>query len=123
MLGFRRFWGFAALKFPSLSALASAGLALVASVLIFVCSSAKAQTAAPQFVYTADEATQNISGFQLNPSNGALTPIPGSPFYERLDPTRLAVNPAGTFLFVANYAYNDVSVFQIIRGGNVRSPI
>src|ERR1700677_21264 len=76
-------------------------------------SPAIAQGMPPQFVYTADEATQSISGFQLNPTTGALSSIPGSPFNERLDPFQLAVNPSGTFLFVANFSFNDVSVFRI----------
>jgi len=76
-------------------------------------SLAIAQSTPPQFVYTADEATQSISGFQLNPTTGALSSIPGSPFNERLDPFQLAVNPSGTFLFVANFSFNDVSVFRI----------
>ncbi|MGA8222612.1 MAG: choice-of-anchor D domain-containing protein [Candidatus Acidiferrales bacterium] len=76
------------------------------------------QSPAPQFVYTADYSAHNISGFQLNPSTGALSPIPGSPFNERLDPFALAVDPAGRFLFAANTkdnnsGDNDVSVFQI----------
>jgi 6-phosphogluconolactonase (cycloisomerase 2 family) len=76
-------------------------------------SLAIAQSTPPQFVYTADEATQSISGFQLNPTTGVLSSIPGSPLNERLDPFQLAVNPSGTFLFVANFSFNDVSVFRI----------
>ena len=67
----------------------------------------------PQFVYTADESTHMISAFVLNPTTGALTPVPGSPFNERLDPYALAVDPAGKFLFVANNSTSDVSVFAI----------
>ena len=67
----------------------------------------------PQFVYTADESTHMISAFVLNPTNGALTPAPGSPFNERLDPYALAVDPAGKFLFVANHSTSDVSAFVI----------
>ena len=54
-----------------------------------------------------------ISAFVLNPTTGALTPVPGSPFNERLDPYALAVDPAGKFLFVANNSTSDVSVFAI----------
>jgi len=69
--------------------------------------------APPQFVYVADTKAVLLYGFQLNTTTGALTAVPGSPFNERLAPSALAVNPAGTFLFVANGADNDVSVFQI----------
>jgi len=73
---------------------------------------ASAQTP-PQFVYTVSTMSHKISGFQLNPTTGALTPVPNSPFEERLAPSALAVNPAGTLLFIANGADNDVSVFKI----------
>jgi len=61
-------------------------------------------------VYTASG--QTIWAYQLNTTTGALTPVPGSPFNDRLSPLALAVNPAGTFLFAANDA-NNVSVFAI----------
>ena len=74
---------------------------------------ARAQSIAPQFVYTADESTHMISAFQLNATTGALTAVVGSPFDERLDPFAMAVDPAGKFLFVANHSTSDVSVFLI----------
>jgi hypothetical protein len=80
---------------------------------LFFTAPALAQTVPPQFVYAAVESTQNIFAYQLNPANGVLTPVPGSPFFERLDPCKLAVDPAAKFLFVANCSTNDVSVFQI----------
>ena len=90
-----------------------AGAAFAAAALLLICTSAIAQSAAPQFVYTANE-DSTISAFQLNTSTGALTEIAGSPFEERLAPAELAVNPAGTLLFVANTGnYSDISVFQI----------
>jgi len=67
----------------------------------------------PQFVYVADTGAALLYGYQLNTTTGQLTAVPGSPFNERLAPSALAVNPAGTFLFVGNGADNDVSVFQI----------
>ncbi len=75
---------------------------------------ANAQSAPPQFVYAASSGFPLVYGFQLNTTTGALTPIPGSPFDERLSPNALAVNPAGTLLFVANGGSNNsVSVFAI----------
>ncbi len=45
----------------------------------------------------------NISGFNIDPSSGALTPIPGSPFTATLGngPTALVVDPGGQFLYAA----------------------
>lgn len=79
---------------------------------LFAPAAAESQTN-PQFVYGANTNTHMIYGFQLNPTTGVLTEISGSPFNERLAPSAMAVNPAGTLLFVANGADNDVSVFQI----------
>jgi hypothetical protein len=74
----------------------------------------RAQSAPPQFVYYAQTGFPAIFGFQLNPATGVLTPILNSPFNERSSPSVMAVNPAGTFLFVANGAgNNNVSVFAI----------
>jgi hypothetical protein len=51
-----------------------------------------------------------VYGFTVNPSTGAFTPMPGSPFVIGSDPVSVALNPAGTFAYVAAtqqiYAYN-----------------
>lgn len=52
----------------------------------------------------------------MDPTTGALTPVAGSPFDERLSPGPLAVDPAGKFVFVANQsttAPSAISVFKI----------
>jgi hypothetical protein len=88
------------------------GILLVCLVALFSSRSLTPQSS-PQFVYTADESTHMISAFVLNPATGGLTPCPGSPFNERLDPSALAVDPAGRFRFVANRSTSDVSAFVI----------
>jgi 6-phosphogluconolactonase len=90
-----------------------AGVLLLCLAALFSSRPLTPQSPPPQFVYTADESTHMISAFVLNPTTGALTPVPGSPFNERLDPFALAVDPAGKFLFVANNSTSDVSVFVI----------
>jgi hypothetical protein len=90
--------------------------ALVAGFCLFLLGlvpTAWSQSTSPQFVFGADELNKNVSAFQINPSTGILTPVPGSPFSEGLDPCLLAVDPAAKFLFVANCSTNGVSVFQI----------
>src|SRR5579862_1918221 len=89
------------------------GILLVCLIALFSSRPLTPQSPPPQFVYTADESTHMISAFVLNPTTGALTLVPGSPFNERLDPYALAVDPAGKFLFVANNSTSDVSVFAI----------
>ena len=56
-------------------------------------------------VYVPDSSTNSVFGFSLNQSSGQLTPIPGSPFVTGGDPLSIAINPAGTFAYVAENAY------------------
>jgi DNA-binding beta-propeller fold protein YncE len=49
--------------------------------------------------------------FQVQ-SNGSLTEISGSPFATQPGPQALAVDPAGHYLYVADYS-NYIEVFQI----------
>jgi 6-phosphogluconolactonase (cycloisomerase 2 family) len=55
--------------------------------------------------------TGNISGFNIDPVTGALTPIPGSPFTSTVGngPTALTVDPRGRFI----YAVTTGSSFSI----------
>ncbi len=48
-----------------------------------------------------------------DPETGALTPVPGSPFATGgSSARRLAMDPSGQFVFVANYQSNNVSAFS-----------
>jgi 6-phosphogluconolactonase (cycloisomerase 2 family) len=53
-----------------------------------------------------------LESFSVSPG-GVLTPNPGNPVNERGDPTQMAVNPAGTLLFVSNFSSSNISVFAI----------
>jgi 6-phosphogluconolactonase len=81
---------------------------------------AAAQSASPcgshQFAYVANEDGSNVSGYIIHAASGQLTPVKGSPFYTgKSGPTSVAVNPAGTFLYVTNQDAkdNDVAGFSI----------
>ena len=69
------------------------------------------------FLYVAGSIESGSSGavavFSVNASNGNLTEIAGSPFPTGLSPVAVAINPAGTFLYVANRNGNSVSAFSI----------
>jgi 6-phosphogluconolactonase len=72
--------------------------------------------ASHQFAYVANEDGSNVSGYIIHPANGQLTAVEGSPFYTgKSGPTSVAVNPAGTFLYVTNHDArdNDVAGFSI----------
>ena len=54
-----------------------------------------------QFAYVANENSGNISAYSIGP-NGALTPVPGSPFAAWITPFSVAVEPTGKFAYVVN---------------------
>jgi 6-phosphogluconolactonase len=55
----------------------------------------------------------NVSGYTMNPSSGALTAIAGSPFAAGTIPHSVAVDPSGKFAYVANAVDNNVSGYTI----------
>lgn len=89
-------------------------VALLASFLM--CTPAAAQGAPPTFVFLLEAkgvATGTIHVFSMNPSSGALTEAPGSPFTAGLNPQQLIVDPTGRFLYVVNEQSQDITAFSI----------
>jgi hypothetical protein len=77
-----------------------------------------------QFLYAAFGSTSQIFGWSIS-SVGTLTPIATSPVTATFasatsttfDTNRLATNPAGTILFIADAAQDQIFVYQIGSGG------
>ena len=69
----------------------------------------------------------NVSGYTIDPTSGALTPIPGSPFPAGSVPASVAVDPSGRFAYVANsFAFvggNSVSGYTIDSTSGALTPI
>jgi 6-phosphogluconolactonase len=61
-----------------------------------------------QFVYVANFSSSNVSAYSIG-ANGALTPVPGSPFVGGIACASVAVDPTGKFAYVANSSDNNVS--------------
>jgi 6-phosphogluconolactonase (cycloisomerase 2 family) len=57
--------------------------------------------------------SNNVSGYTINATTGALTPIGGSPFAAGSAPNSVAVDPTGKFAYVANPNSNNVSGYTI----------
>ena len=75
-----------------------------------------------RFLYTANAGlsfipdpakTNNISAFSIDPTNGALTEIAGSPFPTGTDPVRLTTDPSGKYLLVSNLVSHDIRTYAI----------
>ena len=58
---------------------------------------APAYAGAQYFAYVANNGDNTVSGYSINPTTGALTAIPGSPFPSGSGPNSVAVSPTGQF--------------------------
>lgn len=76
-----------------------------------------------RFLYTPVFGANSISGFAIDASSGALTPISGSPFADQAQPVAMAVDSAGSYAYVANVngTQGDLAVFTIDRGNGALS--
>jgi 6-phosphogluconolactonase (cycloisomerase 2 family) len=76
-------------------------LGILSFLLILAVALAASTPAAAQreFIYTANFADNNISGFSLSPGNGKTTEIPGSPFGAGVGPASITHSPDGRFVY------------------------
>jgi 6-phosphogluconolactonase (cycloisomerase 2 family) len=67
----------------------------------------------------------NVSGYVIDASTGALKPVPGSPFATDTLSTAIAIDPSGKFLYVANGdpPANNISAFAIDPGTGALTPV
>ena len=68
-------------------------------------------------VYVANSGSNNVSGYTINPSTGALAAIPGSPFGNVSAPSAVAVSSNGFFTYAANRQANNVTAFRVGTNG------
>lgn len=68
-----------------------------------------------KFAYAPNFFADNISGFTIDSSTGALTLMPGSPFAQTTGsrPYAMTLSPNGKFAYVCNFGTNDVSAYTI----------
>ncbi len=52
------------------------------------------------FVYASDIAANQVLGYSLDLTTGALTPVPGSPFPTGVLPNSITADPGGGFIYV-----------------------
>jgi DNA-binding beta-propeller fold protein YncE len=72
-----------------------------------------------EFAYVVNALSNNVSGYSIG-SNGALTPVPGSPFPAGQNPGSVAVDPTGKFAYVVNGS-NNVSSFGAVSAFSIGS--
>ncbi|NJN36005.1 MAG: lactonase family protein [Nitrospiraceae bacterium] len=63
-------------------------------------------------VYVANGASNDVSGYSMNPTTGALTALTGSPFSGVTNPTAIAISPNSALTYVANQG-GSIAAFTI----------
>jgi len=82
------------------------------------------------FLYVANSQSNDVWGYRIDPTSGALTPLAGSPFPSGQNPVSFAwwtplsssQQGASGFVFVANSGSNNVSVYSQASDGSL-SPV
>jgi 6-phosphogluconolactonase (cycloisomerase 2 family) len=65
------------------------------------------------FLYTGNINSNNVSGFQVNHTTGALTAVQGSPFATGNQPEGVTLHPTAQFLYVSDFGDNNIARFAI----------
>jgi len=76
-----------------------------------------------KFLYAAINQGNDISGYLINSSTGALTPILGSPFSAGSVPMTVRVDPSGRYAYVTNANSNNISAYSIDSSTGALTPI
>jgi 6-phosphogluconolactonase (cycloisomerase 2 family) len=69
----------------------------------------------PKFLYAADinSVPGAVSGYAVDSTTGALSPVPGSPFAAGVTPVSVAVTPSNKFVYVANFVSDNISAYSV----------
>jgi 6-phosphogluconolactonase (cycloisomerase 2 family) len=72
-----------------------------------------AVTYKPKFAYVANAGSDDVSGYSVSATSGALTALATGPFAAGDGPNAVAVDPSGRFAYAANRNVGTVSVYQV----------
>ena len=96
----------------------------VAGIAVGCCTTPeKVVSPIPSFAYVANENSNDISGYTVDNSTGALTEVVSSPFAGPAGPRDSVVELFGKFLYVANGGTNGVSGYSIDGTSGVLTPV
>jgi 6-phosphogluconolactonase len=73
--------------------------------------------------FTVGPLADTVSGYAIDATTGALTPVPGSPFAAAPSPYSVAVDRDGRFLYVGNDDSYEVSAFSIDQTNGALVPV
>jgi 6-phosphogluconolactonase len=78
---------------------------------------------ASEIAVAANSTTSNISVYAVDPTTGALSPVPGSPFATGATPKSVAVDATGQYVLVANSGSSNISVYSINTTNGFLTPV
>jgi 6-phosphogluconolactonase len=76
-----------------------------------------------KYLYVGPVGSNGIAAYGIDPADGTLTPVSGSPFAAGNGPGAAAVDPYGKDLYVTNSNSNDISAYAIDSESGVLTPI
>lgn len=82
-----------------------------------------AATYSARYAYVANEGSNSISAFGINPSTGVLSAISGSPFGTGTQPVSITSDPKGRFVYAINTSSNSITAYQVNSGDGTLSTI
>lgn len=96
-----------------------------------MCAPLAAQSSQPMYLYVPNNSTGNppvgiVSAFKVNPTTGALSVVPGSPFQAGTAASTVAVDPAGRFVYVSSAVggpENNLWVFSVDQTSGLLTPL
>ncbi|MBZ5532057.1 MAG: lactonase family protein [Acidobacteriia bacterium] len=75
------------------------------------------------FLYAANQGSNNISGYRLDPVTGVLTPLAGFPVATGTTPVNLSAVDGRQHMYVANQGSNNLSAFSVDFNTGALTPI
>jgi 6-phosphogluconolactonase (cycloisomerase 2 family) len=65
------------------------------------------------YLYVADKASNQVTGFRIKAVAGTLSPLSNSPYSSGTAPVWIAISPTNKFLYVSNSGSSTLSAYKI----------
>jgi 6-phosphogluconolactonase (cycloisomerase 2 family) len=73
--------------------------------------------------YVTIPASNQVAGYSIDATSGALTPLAGSPFAAGVEPSSAVVSAGGQSLYVVSPVSNSLSVYSIDQSSGALTPV
>ena len=77
----------------------------------------------PKFAYVTIPESNEVAGYTIDGSSGALAPVPGSPYPVGTSPSAVAMAEGANFVYVVNAGSNTLAVFSLDPQTGTLTPV